>query len=82
MAEKLTERQARIKALEVAQEQINRSISAYENAVGSHERGGLKVEASNARKVARHLRGIEQGIRQRLINNRHAESKAQGAKKG
>ncbi len=77
MAEKLTERQARIKALEVAEEQINRSVAAYERAVESHERGGLKVEASNARKVARQLRGIEQGIRQKLLNNRHAESKAQ-----
>jgi hypothetical protein len=79
MTEKLTERQARIKALEVAQGQIDRSIESYERAVESHERDGLKVDASNARKVARHLRGIEQGIRQKLINNRHAESKAQGA---
>lgn len=73
MAEKLTERQARITALEVAQSQINRSISAWEHTAKSED----KTTASNAKKVVRHLNDIERGIRQKILNNRHAESKAQ-----
>jgi hypothetical protein len=72
MAEKLTERQARIKALEAAQKSVNEMIERHERLTHSVD----KVFNSNNKKIVRHLLTIERGIRQKILNNQYAERRA------